>query len=320
MRNRKAMVLFASLLLGCFLFYFFFQKANHSLPISVKTESIIIEEQAIESENYSADTAVEIEEQPDLASDTASTTDQSTTSIKQEIKEKVREVVEGAFNLFKKDQKIVSIGDSLTQGVGDETENGGYVGILQHTFEDHQLNIQIENFGKRGNRTDQLLKRLENEKIAAAIEDADMVLITIGANDIMNIVRKNFMNLNIELFQDEKPKYTERLRAIFTKISELNPDAEIYLIGFYNPFEYYFSDIEQLNIIMDNWNLAGQSVTAEFENVHYIPIEDLFSDTETELLAEDYFHPNTTGYKLIAKRILQHMNEFEVVGTEGQVP
>lgn len=61
--------------------------------------------------------------------------------------------MEGALDLFKKDLKIVSIGDSLTEGIGDETENGGYVGILNHTFEDNNLNITVENFGKKG--TDQ---------------------------------------------------------------------------------------------------------------------------------------------------------------------
>ena len=75
----------------------------------------------------------------------------------QRIKEKVRAVIKGTINLFKKDLRIVSIGDSLTEGVGDETESGGYVGILNHTFEDNQLNIRIENYGKKGNRTDQLL-------------------------------------------------------------------------------------------------------------------------------------------------------------------
>ena len=59
----------------------------------------------------------------------------------------------------------MAIGDSLTEGVGDESENGGYVGILNNTFEDNNLNITVDNFGKKGNRSDQLLKRLEKKDI-----------------------------------------------------------------------------------------------------------------------------------------------------------
>jgi lysophospholipase L1-like esterase len=233
-------------------------------------------------------------------------------TVSEGIKEKVKGVVEGVIKLFKKDLKVVAIGDSLTQGVGDETENGGYVGILNNTFQDNNINVTIENYGKRGNRADQLVKRLEKKEIVASIQKADIVFITIGANDIMKIVRNNFMNLNIELFNQEKPEYLERLRVILNKIKELNPDTKIYLIGFYNPFDRYFADVEELQTIVEDWNESSKLVTEEFENVKYIPTSDLFSDSDIELLADDYFHPNTSGYKLMAKRILENMEEVSV--------
>lgn len=233
--------------------------------------------------------------------------------ITENIKAKVREVVEIALDFFKKDQKIVSIGDSLTEGIGDETENGGYVGILNHTFEDNNLNISVENFGKKGNRTDQLFKRLEQEDIASAIKEADIVLITIGANDIMNVLKSNFMNVTMEPFQEERVKYIERLKAIFNKINDLNPDTQIYLIGFYNPFERHFGEIKELGMIIDSWNDAGKSLSEEYNNVRYIPTKDLFSNSNMDLLAEDEFHPNTRGYKLMAQRVLEYLKESNEV-------
>lgn len=227
--------------------------------------------------------------------------------ITDDIKAKVREVVEIALDLFKKDEKIVAIGDSLTEGVGDETENGGYVGILNHTFEDNNLNINVENFGKKGNRSDQLLKRLDKEEIASAIKEADKVLITIGANDIMKVLKSNFMNVTMEPFQEERLKYIERLTAIINKINDLNPDTQIYLIGFYNPFERYFGEIKELGMIIDNWNNDGKSLAEEYDNVSYIPTKDLFSNSNEDLLAKDEFHPNTSGYKLMAQRVLEYL-------------
>ena len=143
--------------------------------------------------------------------------------ITKEIKEKVREAIKGTINLFKKDLRIVSIGDSLTEGIGDQTESGGYVGILNHTFEDNQLNITIENYGKKGNRTDQLLKRLDQDDIASAINKADIVFITIGSNDIMKVVKNNILSLTTEPFNREREEYKKRLRAIFHKMKELKP-------------------------------------------------------------------------------------------------
>jgi lysophospholipase L1-like esterase len=300
----KVTILIACLLVGCFLIYLFLPNFNQTKPVSVETQTTLLKEQ-IHLEDTSVKKEDAIEETTTIATD-----ENQALPITEDIKEKVREVLDDVLIFFKKDIRIVSIGDSLTQGVGDETENGGYVGILDHTFDDQNLNITIENFGKKGNRSDQLLKRLEKKEIETSIKDANIVLITIGANDIMHVVKNNWTNLHMDPFEEERVKYVERLTTIFNKIIELNPEAEIYLIGFYNPFEQYFGEIEQLGMIMEDWNEAGMMVTEEFENVYYIPIYDLFSSPDENLLAEDHFHPNTKGYKLIAKRVIDYLGEF----------
>lgn len=300
MKKKKVWISTSSVILGCFLLYIFlptFSKPKEE-PVSVTTSINNVQD------SHSVEPTAEEEQEE-------ATNDLDDKPVTETVKEKVREMIEGAITFFSHDKKMVSIGDSLTEGVGDETESGGYVGILNHTFEDHSMNISIENFGKRGNRTDQLLKRLENEEISSAIKDADIVLITIGANDIMKVVRSHYTHLNIEPFQEEKISYVERLTAIFHKINDLNPDTQIFLIGFYNPFERYFGEIEQLNMILEDWNQASESVTEEFENVYYIPTKDLFSNSTTNLLAEDNFHPNTSGYKLMAQRVLEYLSKYD---------
>ncbi|WP_421384789.1 SGNH/GDSL hydrolase family protein [Bacillus salacetis] len=304
MQRLNRLIFISALLLAGLLLYLFFSDKQMPMRVNVETQTASVSEQI--EEVLPEKTVEEVEEQLEAVEEEQS----PTSSITEEIKNNVREAIEGVINLFNKDLKIVSIGDSLTQGVGDETESGGYVGILNHTFEDNELSISIENFGKRGNRTDQLLKRLGNKEIASSIKNSDVVLITIGANDIMKIVKSNFIDLRVETFEKEKQNYRKRLRAIFNKINELNPDAKVYLIGFYNPFEGYFGDIKELEIIMNRWNDEGKAVTEEYENVSYIPTADLFKDTNLELLSEDYFHPNTSGYKRIAKRVLEYVEEI----------
>ncbi|MEC1525332.1 SGNH/GDSL hydrolase family protein [Neobacillus niacini] len=286
---------------GCL--YLLLQDSTQTKVEYVKAVASVSQEQTKKTEDRTVqDDKPEEEEQTEQVEVTAK-------PIAENIKDKVREVLEVALDFLKKDQQIVAIGDSLTEGIGDETENGGYVGILNNTFEDNKLNITVQNFGKKGNRTDQLLKRLENEDIASAIKEADMVLITIGANDIMSVFKSNFMNVTMEPFQAERVKYMERLKAIFNKINELNPDTQIYLIGFYNPFERHFGEIKELGMIVENWNEAGKSVSEEYKNVRFIPTIDLFSNSTIDLLAEDEFHPNTSGYKLMAQRVLDYLKE-----------
>src|SRR5699024_12343962 len=191
---------------------------------------------------------------------------------------------------------VVAVGDSLTQGVGDTNDEGGYVGILDHTINQNKHLADFDNYGKRGNRTDQLLKRLNTQEISESIKDADMVTITIGANDIMQILKENITDLSYEDFREERDNYEKRLHKIFDKIRDLNQDTEIYLIGLYNPYEKYFPDISELGAIVEDWNTTGEKVINEYENTTFIPIIDLFKNADEKILAGDNFHPNTRGY------------------------
>ncbi|MGM7719873.1 SGNH/GDSL hydrolase family protein [Metabacillus sp. Hm71] len=329
MGRLKVTIIIASLLVICFSLYLFLSNSNQTKQVDVETSFIngatdsneMTGKSHTEEETVTEDASPEKEEQvEDVSGNIADKEEEEEAdgennkliTLTEDVRKTVREAVDGVIKLFKKDLKVVAIGDSLTQGVGDETESGGYVGILNNTFEDNNINITIENYGKRGNRTDQLLKRLEKKEIAESIQKANIVIITIGANDMMKIVRNNFTNLNIEVFNQEKPDYLERLTAIFNKINKINPNTHIYLIGFYNPFDRYFGDIEELQLIVNDWNESSKSVTEEFDNVNYIPISDLFSNSNVELLSGDNFHPNTSGYKLIAKRILENMEEVSI--------
>ncbi|GAA5415920.1 hypothetical protein Pryu01_00952 [Paraliobacillus ryukyuensis] len=220
----------------------------------------------------------------------------------------LKNAVENTLGLFvHNNYNIVAIGDSLTQGVGDTTNSGGYVGVLEKELSDAEHDVVIDNYGKRGNRSDQLLKRLEDENIRSSLEEADMILLTIGANDIMKVVKDNFMDLQAEPFKQERVSYQTRLQEIFDTMLELSPDANIYLIGFYNPFEGYFENIDELDQIVINWNQTAQSLTETNEQLHYIPTRDLFQLEDIDLLADDNFHPNPTGYTLMGERILTHI-------------
>ena len=65
-----------------------------------------------------------------------------------------------------------AIGDSLTEGIGDLTNSGGFVPIVADDLKEHyNLNgVQTDNFGKNGDRSDQILKRIkENLKFKRAL-------------------------------------------------------------------------------------------------------------------------------------------------------
>lgn len=216
-----------------------------------------------------------------------------------------------------KNLKVVSVGDSLTQGVGDSTKKGGYVPYLEKHLEslDGVNDAQFHNYGVRGNRTDQLLKRLKKEDVKKSIEQSDLVMITIGGNDVMKIFRENLSHLKLAVFQEEKRQYQLRLKEIIETIRSYNPDAGIVLAGLYNPFNTWFSDIEEVNQVIHDWNDASQEILSNYDKTLFVKIEDLFIDAGDTLLYEDYFHPNDEGYRMIADRMFTNLTNGETLAT-----
>lgn len=219
-------------------------------------------------------------------------------------------------NFFPKPLHITAIGDSLTKGVGDETNQGGYLKYLQSDLLTLKSvkNVEIENFGVTGHRTIQLLDRMENETVKKSIQHADVVLITIGGNDMMKIVKDNFLNLQLDVFEAEIDNYEKRLNTILKTVRKNNTDAKIVLIGLYNPFLEWFSDIEEFQTFIDEWNATSKSVLNRYKDAYFVDISDVFLHSEENLLYEDHFHPNNRGYELIASKVFATFQSHIEVG------
>lgn len=231
-------------------------------------------------------------------------------SVTHSVKIILNEALERTVDLFtSKESHMVAIGDSLTQGVGDNVVEGGYVGILDDIMNEDNKQVTFDNYGVRGNTSGQLYERLDNSDVKQSLKDADVILITIGANDVMKVVKQNFTDLTLKDFQQERIAYKERLKNIFDKMREYNPDAEIYLLGFYNPFAKFFPELEELGVIVESWNSAGKKVTQQYDDITFIPTVELFADKEADFFAKDNFHPNHQGYQLIAKQVLKYITD-----------
>jgi lysophospholipase L1-like esterase len=227
-----------------------------------------------------------------------------------------------------------AIGDSLTEGIGDLTNAGGFVPLVANDIQkNYQLNgVQTDNFGKNGDRSDQILKRVKKKKeIQKGLASADIITLTVGGNDLMKVIKGDVFNLTENSFKKPLKNYQNEVAKLLTEIRKYNADAPIYVLGIYNPFYLNFPEITEMQEIVTNWNNGTEEIVKAEKNTYFIPINDLLykgiggevgivgestsqtgssSDASIKndaLYEEDHFHPNNLGYQVIAGAVRDEM-------------
>lgn len=207
---------------------------------------------------------------------------------------------------------IVGLGDSLTQGVGDEMKKGGYFERVASDLTEWEgiTYVETENLAKRGRRSDQLIKQLEDKSIQSSVKDADIIFMTIGGNDIMKVLKANLFKLKKKPFYTELDGYSERLDTIFGTIRALNPDAPIVMSGLYNPMLLITDEVKEFEEIVDDWNAAIEARVELDGNSCFIPVADLFEENRNLVYHTDFFHPNAAGYSLMEDRYVTVLQDW----------
>jgi lysophospholipase L1-like esterase len=210
--------------------------------------------------------------------------------------------------------QIVALGDSLTAGTGD-LSGRGYIGQAKELIE-KQLGKPVfilNNFAIPGFRTTDMLNDLDQKKgIADAVAQADIVMFSIGGNDLFEGGQGIFTGQSDEGFNPgaaagRMPEALTRLEQIIDRIAKQNPNAVICYVGLYHPFLDLDTKREGPPIIQ-KWNTAALEIANRYPNVIVVPTYDLFELNLNKYLYTDHFHPNQDGYARIAERVAQIVN------------
>lgn len=213
--------------------------------------------------------------------------------------------------------QIVALGDSLTKGAGDVTGEG-YVGKVKKSLEDAAGKpVYVWNYAVNGLTTDELLAMVQDQgsEIPASVARADIVLLTIGGNDLFRIGLGNAqtatgaddLEIDMDNVRRRMPEALAKLEQIFTVLSELNDRAEIVYVGLYHPLLDYDPEREG-SLVINDWNSEAFRRANRFGNITVVPVFDLFQRRLPDYLYTDHFHPNADGYARIAERVLQVLN------------
>ncbi len=179
--------------------------------------------------------------------------------------------------------RVVALGDSLTQGVGDQQDKGGYTQRLKTKIHHHdKVKVIMHNYGKSGDRSDQIEKRLVDSKtMQRQVEKSQAIVMTVGGNDLLQTLTKNVTinqqsKLNTQL-DGAQATYQQKLKSLLNTVRKYNPTAPIFLYTIYNPVYVYFANIDQVTNAVDDWNATTTKTAKSYKNLYMVDISRALS-------------------------------------------
>lgn len=214
-------------------------------------------------------------------------------------------------------EKIVGLGDSVTSGYNADES---YVEDLAASLITADTAVQADNYGVAGLTTTGLLAQLALPSVQASLADADIVVITIGANDF-TVADADSADL---------PNQLGGLRGdvgqILTEVQQYAPGARVVLTGYWNAFTDASVSRADAAYTATAMGLTYQ-INAELQRaagdagVRYVDLVTAFDAASPDwasLLADDGDHPNDDGHRAIAAAVRAALTDPQA--PVGQAP
>ncbi|MDP4161056.1 MAG: GDSL-type esterase/lipase family protein, partial [Bacillota bacterium] len=196
--------------------------------------------------------------------------------------------------------QVLILGDSIAKGTGDE-KGKGFSGYLQDSFKNNtSKEILINNAGIDGLESLGLLEQLQSKKLGKTITESDLILVSIGGNDIRSILSLNDVAKE-DVYKERQDRYLNNLKQILKELRTNNPNSVVIFLGLYNPYEKMTSSED--TTLLNTWNYNTQQLIDTDGKAIFIPTYDLLKYNLGRYLAKDGLHPNSAGYQALSNRI-----------------
>ncbi|MFB5249265.1 SGNH/GDSL hydrolase family protein [Bacillus mycoides] len=188
-------------------------------------------------------------------------------------------------------KRFVAIGDSFTEGIGDEVE-----GIALKSWVDHFVQLCVDdlkyaNFAKRGLVT----KEIRSQQLEKALTfNPDLVSLIAGANDVLK------GRWNHHTYKNDMEFMIDTLSKTDADIIIANlPDFTVRL-----PFSSEKKQVLKEQLLEANEVIL--SLSREYE-LHHVDFWNHHLVNDNTLWSTDLIHPNSKGYVKVAELIFSSL-------------
>ena len=220
----------------------------------------------------------------------------------------------------------LALGDSLAAGMNENYEIGyGYADYIAIQYADEVNPIQFnKGFSFPGYTTVNVLNDIKanvtkniydlsgasqtTTTIQHAIEQADLITLSVGANDVLKYVDRSEsgrftfdLPAVLQTIQTVSANYEE----IFAEIKKINPEADVVVMGLYNPFPYLQDAAiqTQLNTLVSTMNNTIKAVVEKNGGI-FSEVADIIASNHLKYLPNpNNVHLSEAGYEIVAQKI-----------------
>lgn len=214
----------------------------------------------------------------------------------------------------------IAIGDSLAAGqTPNRSIDAGYADLIaQQLTKSNQLAYYSKSLSMPGYTTVNVLETVRTKEAKKMLENATIVTISAGANDLLQLIQVNSSKglIAYKQIQVNNALNNVRLniREIIKEVQVIAPKAKIYIMGYYFAYPHVHdsqkkgikNELDKLHTIL--------RTTAEANGAMYVSVEKSFSGLEKELLPNPAdVHPTLEGYRLMANAFFQQYDKHLLV-------
>lgn len=201
----------------------------------------------------------------------------------------------------------LALGDSLAAGMlYDNSLGKGYPDFLADEFKEDGFHVDFnKSFAVPGYTSKQVLADIQDpaKGLQKEIMSADTITLDAGANDLLQLIEQKDGRISIDpvKVQAALQEVGVNIATSLGIIGQLNPDAPVYVMGYYNAFPYLPQETQaQLKPALDGLNQEIQVASVQGGGV-FVPVEEAMVDNfQVKLPNPQNVHPSEAGYEAMA--------------------
>lgn len=206
----------------------------------------------------------------------------------------------------------VALGDSLAAGVNPYGEvSYSYTDfVADYLKSEGKLDLFVKDYAVSGYKSFDVLRDITDNKkvliddkeynIRMLLREADLITISIGANDFLKYFSLDNLHLDdVSYYKEQVDNVLVDVDKLFSQMSKY-AKCQVIVVGYYNPFPILFSNYEtNLDEIFHYVDYEYQELTEKY-NFSYISFYNVFKENSSFLPNPFDIHPNISGYKAMA--------------------